>query len=377
MRPVERISERSGPFMSLRCSCVLALALFMGLPVAQAQSGNRFDIRVGKGTVTGTEEYSIEPVKEGYLLTSQSNLTMSGAPVAFTQKQTLSADWKFIHYRLDVTAAGQPQIIEASNDGKQAQLHAEAGGQAKDQSVELHANLLVLDNLIASHFQILLKLLGPKPAPGSEWWILVPQRLAELRIKITVAGEDSAILNGKPVSARRYELEAGGLLEQFWAETKSNNLMRIFVPSQDVEIVREGFALAPVAQAEPSTPPCTERELTFPSDNLQVPATLCLPLTANGPVPLVVFVAGSGPNDRDETIGPNKPFRDIAWGLAERGIASLRYDKRTFAFRDHLDLATLDVAQEVLDDAVGGVRYALQLPQSPWHLSHLRFTIAD
>ncbi|MDZ7606573.1 MAG: hypothetical protein U5K79_13515 [Cyclobacteriaceae bacterium] len=48
--------------------------------------------------------------------------------------------------------------------------------------------------------------------------------------------------------------------------------------------------------------------------------------------PIVLFVHGSGPNDRDETIGPNKPFRDIAYGLAEKGIASLRYDKRTFVY---------------------------------------------
>jgi len=43
----------------------------------------------------------------------------------------------------------------------------------------------------------------------------------------------------------------------------------------------------------------------------------------------MVLVHGSGPNDRDETLGPNKPFRDLAWGLADRGIAVLRYEKRT------------------------------------------------
>ena len=47
------------------------------------------------------------------------------------------------------------------------------------------------------------------------------------------------------------------------------------------------------------------------------------------PFPGVVLVHGSGPNDRDESIGPNKPFRDLAEGLASRGIAVLRYDKRT------------------------------------------------
>ena len=31
----------------------------------------------------------------------------------------------------------------------------------------------------------------------------------------------------------------------------------------------------------------------------------------------------------DESIGPNAPFRDLAEGLSRRGVAVLRYDKRT------------------------------------------------
>jgi hypothetical protein len=76
----------------------------------------------------------------------------------------------------------------------------------------------------------------------------------------------------------------------------------------------------------------------------------------------VVLVAGSGPNDRDGTVGPNTPLRDIAWGLAVRGIASLRYDKRTVALRGRLDAATLTVQEEVIDDAAAAVRLARTLP---------------
>ncbi len=67
-------------------------------------------------------------------------------------------------------------------------------------------------------------------------------------------------------------------------------------------------------------------EITSPLGPL--PATLTLP-SGEGHFPAVLLVAGSGPNDRDETIGPNKPFRDLAQGLAAADIASLRYDKRT------------------------------------------------
>ena len=65
----------------------------------------------------------------------------------------------------------------------------------------------------------------------------------------------------------------------------------------------------------------------------------------------VVLVQGSGPHDRDETIGPNKPFRDLAWGLASKGIAVLRYEKRTKEHPGKLT-AKLTIKDEVIDDAV-------------------------
>ena len=61
-----------------------------------------------------------------------------------------------------------------------------------------------------------------------------------------------------------------------------------------------------------------------------LPGTLAMP-KGTGPFPAVVLVHGSGPQDRDETVGPNKPFLDIARALAAQGIAVLRYEKRTQA----------------------------------------------
>jgi pimeloyl-ACP methyl ester carboxylesterase len=83
---------------------------------------------------------------------------------------------------------------------------------------------------------------------------------------------------------------------------------------------------------------------------------LSLPSGA-GPLPAIVLVHGSGQHDRDETIGPNKPFRDLAWGLASRGIAVLRYEKRT---RQHQQrVAQLEngftVKEEAIDDAGAAV----------------------
>ncbi len=99
-----------------------------------------------------------------------------------------------------------------------------------------------------------------------------------------------------------------------------------------------------------------EEEVSLGNGALLLPGTLTLPTNPQGKVAAVVLVHGSGPNDRDETIGPNKPFRDLAHGLATRGIAVLRYEKRT---RQHQVLmalnAKLTVKEETIDDAVAAV----------------------
>lgn len=72
----------------------------------------------------------------------------------------------------------------------------------------------------------------------------------------------------------------------------------------------------------------SEKQLVIGEGAFSLPATLTVP-KGKGPFPVVVLVHGSGAHDRDETAFVNKPFRDIAVGLANDGIAVLRYDKRT------------------------------------------------
>ncbi len=102
-------------------------------------------------------------------------------------------------------------------------------------------------------------------------------------------------------------------------------------------------------------------ELALPVPGLgELPGVLTVP-AGEGPFPVVVMLQGSGPCDMDETIGNQRPFRDIAEGLAEQGIAVYRFDKRTYAYGAE---TAADVRftpeDEYIADAVNAVRLAAE-----------------
>ena len=90
-----------------------------------------------------------------------------------------------------------------------------------------------------------------------------------------------------------------------------------------------------------------------------LPGLLTIPRNTTS-FPIVILVHGSGPNDRDETIGPNKPLRDLAFGLASFGIASIRYDKRTLVYGEKIvsEGLKINLETEVLIDVTSAIRLA-------------------
>ena len=130
------------------------------------------------------------------------------------------------------------------------------------------------------------------------------------------------------------------------------------------------LALRP-SQAPPHpSPPYADRsrveevEVTVGQDRWKLPGTLSRPRDAQR-CPALVLVHGSGPNDRDNTVGPNKPFRDLALGLASRGVCVLRYEKRS---RQHAkataarhDLMTVE--EETVEDALRAVTLLRDRPE--------------
>jgi dienelactone hydrolase len=114
---------------------------------------------------------------------------------------------------------------------------------------------------------------------------------------------------------------------------------------------RPAYQFAPPPYADQSA--FTDKDATVGEGEWALPGTLSMP-NGTGPFPAVVLVHGSGPQDRDETVAASKPFRDLAWGLASRGVAVLRYDKRTMVYAAKMatQVSHVTVKEETIDDAV-------------------------
>lgn len=106
------------------------------------------------------------------------------------------------------------------------------------------------------------------------------------------------------------------------------------------------------AYSKPGT--FVERAVTVGSDQWKLGGTLDAPL-GKGPFPALLLVHGPGAVDRDETVYANRIFRDIAEGLASRGIAVLRYDKRTKIYGNRMGYMDFTLQDETVDDAVRAV----------------------
>lgn len=136
----------------------------------------------------------------------------------------------------------------------------------------------------------------------------------------------------------------------------------------DDAYVVQGMHIVPVLAAddkEPLTDTAIELDDTVRTGDVALPAKVVLSGQTASP-PIVVLVHGSGALDRDETVMANKPFRDLTYRLAEQGISTLRYDKRTFAYRKPVD----SMEDETIADALSAIALARTYNSKVYLLGH-------
>jgi dienelactone hydrolase len=162
------------------------------------------------------------------------------------------------------------------------------------------------------------------------------------------------------------------------SEVRQAGLVRVSVPvtcergaldvvmSVDAAGLLHGLRIASAAANAWTPPPYTdpkrfdEHTITLGVGQLAVPGTLSLP-RGRQRGPGIVLLSGGGPFDRDETNGANKPLKDLAWGLASRGIAVVRFDKVTYTHPSQVAaIPNFTMTDEYIPHAVAAVHLLQQ-----------------
>ncbi len=141
-------------------------------------------------------------------------------------------------------------------------------------------------------------------------------------------------------------------------EYKNSGLQVIFVYGTSGLIEGLNINYTTIETAPVVSETYEETDILIGSGKYQLKGKLTLPKNVINP-PVIVLVQGSGQSDMDESIGAagNKPFRDIALGLAEQGIATIRYNKRYYQYAAFAT-NSVTIKDEVLDDVTNAITYA-------------------
>ncbi len=243
---------------------------------------------------------------------------------------------------LSVAAVMMVVAIQAALPAPSAPGDVTAGGKA-------FVELLAKEDFAGAvaRFDGTMKAALPEPKLRQAWQALQAQAgpfQKQLRARATkLAGYDVVLVT--------CQFERAALDTKVVFDTQGRIAGLFFVPSHPAANASEP---PPYAR----TNAFREREFTVGRGEWRLPGTLTVPGAGAGPWPVVVLVHGSGPNDRDETIGANKPFRDLAWGLATKGVAVLRYEKRTKEYAAKFmatGIAGFTVQEETIDDVLSAV----------------------
>ncbi|HVN70301.1 MAG TPA: alpha/beta fold hydrolase [Candidatus Binatia bacterium] len=309
---------------------VLAAATSAPSPAPVVPDGTyRYETRIG-GRTAGRSTIVVR--HEGNVVTVRESATLAGA--SLVSERTIDASsFATISYAVDYL--GTHAVVSIlGNDATVIQ-----GETTLKISAPPGAPFVVSDNMVAGFAQIpaTLHASGEKQLTLAclcgGGFIPVPVKATAARPGVvTISVQDlAATLTFDPRSyaLRRFELPAQQLT--------------IALVSYDRQVVPLPQPVVPTPMPLPSANYQSRDVAIAADDGVTLAGTLTVPAAATQPVPGFVFVHGSGCIDRDETIGPNKVFAQLANRLSNDGYAVLRYDKRscgksggTFAARDRL-----------------------------------------
>ena len=321
---------------SIRAACaalmvapITAFAQIIPAPPPLPEAGGTTYRIFLRGTPIGTEQIAAARTADGWTIVSSGRIAAPLDVIGRRVQVRYTADWHPLELTFDATVRGQQQNIRTTIEGTTATSHIFAGGQTSDKSDTIAGDaVIVLPSSFFGPYEALAARLRTA-ASGTTIPIYVASQ-GSFSIRTGDSAPEQIQTAGGVVSTRRTHITLtmpGVVMDgDIWSD-QSGHLVRLSLPAQSLEFVREDIAAVSSRTVPISRP--NDEQVKVPGNGFVLAGTLSRPTSSTGKqLPAVVLVGGSGPTDRDEVTFGIPILGQVANALADAGFLVLRYDKR-------------------------------------------------
>ena len=317
----------------LYCTCAIVLALAVPALAQQppVPTNKPTSYRVFmRGTAIGREDVTTEKNANGLTITSQGRLA---APFNVDIKRVefkYRPDWSPEAFSLEGSTNNADVAVRTSFNGTTAVTQGTQGGKPVNVSHTVTADTVVLPSGVFSAYAALShRLAGVPPKTRLRAYVL-PE--AEIGLNVLNVFNERMQVGTTLLNVRRYDLVLGttaGDLPITLIAAEDGSLVRVGIPSQGVDLVREDVA-SPTSRTQVHSNPGDE-PVIIPAQGFNIGATLTRSkAAAAGRLPAVVLLGGANAGDRDGFLYGVPVLGQLAGALAESGFLVVRYDRRGF-----------------------------------------------
>ena len=326
-------------------------------PASAAGTGEATFRVFARGTVIGTEQTAVTRDAAGWTITSSGRLN---APLNIVNRRLqirYDPNWKPLELTLDATVRGQVQTIHTTIKGNTATSQVGIGGQSRVLTATTTPEILLPSPFFAPYEALAARL--RTAAPGSTIAAFQPAQ-TDLTIRVGDSTSERIQTPKETIEAKHTHVTitpegvvSAPIEADLWADA-NGRLLRVSVPGQGLEVVREDVASVATRHVPISRP--NDEQVRIPDNGFVLAATLSKPIKAGATrLPAVVLVGGSGQTDRDELLFGIPIFGQLADAIADAGFMVLRYDKRGVGMSGGRDEAATLV--DYADDARAAVKF--------------------
>jgi uncharacterized protein len=324
--------------MSIRHCIWVALALAGSASIAGAQQTAPPLPRSGVSTSTflvfvrsaqvGVEQIAVTRTTEGWNILSTGRIAPPADITARRLEIRYTADWHPIEFAIDASVRNQPQSIRTVFDATTARNEITVGGQTTTKSDPIEPGAIVLPSGLFSPYEAMAARLRTATPDTTFPVYILPQ--SSLQLTVIDSSTDQIQTSARLIAARRTHVTLSTpnvpLDLNIWSD-ENGRLLRLTVPAQNLDVVRED--IASVASRQVVVSRANDERVRIPANGFTLAGTVSKPTApSEAPRPAVVLVGGSGPADRDGLAFGIATLGELAGALADAGFIVMRYDKR-------------------------------------------------